>query len=264
MMNKYYMIPNSKNLNKFTQELILPLEEYSIGFDVYFTCEEIEKIAKTREVNVIINSFLHKDKLKNIEDILKRMPSVKYFFIEDLGLINIIEKERIVVNQSHIINNYRSVNYFKSLNINNIVLSNELTIEELNVIEKNTSSNLFLFLISRNSFMYSKRHLVSSYYEYKGISGSKIKEIEENVSKKHLIIKEEDGGTIIFDKNIFSANEFIDELNNFNFIINFSNMNEEETDIILNHYKDKNLGDYIVIDNYFSKNKIGYKVGEVK
>jgi len=67
---------------------------------------------------------------------------------------------------------------------------------------------------------------------------------------------------MIFDSNIFSANEFIDEFENFNFLINFSNMNEEETNIILSHYKDKNLKDYINVENYFLNNKIGYKVGE--
>ena len=41
-------------------------------------------------------------------------------------------------------------------------------------------------------------------------------------------------------------------------------MNEFETNIILEHYKDVNLKDYIEIDNYFSKNKIGYKVGDIK
>lgn len=264
-MSKFYMIPNTKNLEDFKEELILPLEGYSIGFDVYFTSEEIENIAKNRGVNVIINSFLHKEKINKIKDEIDKMKNVKLFIVEDLGLLNIIERSRIVLGQNHIINNYKSINYFKELNIKNVVVSNELTIEELTTIKEKTNSNLFYFLINRNMLMYSKRKLLSSYYEHKGISTNDYKkEIIESVSRKKLIIKEENGSTAIFDSNIFSTNEYIDKLQGFNFIINFNNLNDEETMIILNHYKDKDLKKYIEIDNYFARNKIPYKVGDIK
>jgi len=203
-MKKFYIIPNTKELNKYDEELILPLKDFSVGFDVYFTSEEIECIAKTREINVIINSFLHKEKIEKITNEINKMNHVKLFFVEDLGLLNIIERSRIVVNQNHIINNYRSINYFKELNINNVVVSNELTIEELKTIKDNTDSNLFYFLINRNMLMYSKRKLVSSFYLHKNDTmKSKTQTIVEKVSKKPLIIKEENGVTSIFDKNMF-------------------------------------------------------------
>ena len=264
-MNKFYMIPNTKDVSIFNEELILPLENYSIGFDVYFNIEEINNISNKRNINVLINKFLHKKDINNIKKVIEKLKNVKYFFIEDLGLTNIIEKERIVINQNHIINNYRSINYFNNLNLKNIVVCNELTKEEIKEIRKNTTSELFYFLINRNTLMYSKRKLINSYYKYKNIESEELKkEIIENVSKKTLIIKEENEGTVIFDKNIFSANEFINDLNDFNLIINFSNMNENETNIILNHYKDINLKEFLNIDNYFTKNKIGYKVGDLK
>ena len=265
IMKKFYIIPNTKELDKYNDELILPLKDYSIGFDVYFTSEEIENIAKNKEINVIINSFLHKKKLESIKKEISKMKHVKLFFVEDLGLLNIIERSRIVLAQNHIINNYRSINYIKKLNINNVVVSNELTIKELKTIKANTDSNLFYFLINRNMLMYSKRKLLSSYYEYKkeDLDNYK-KEIIENISRKKLIIKEESESTTIFDSAIFSANEYIDELKDFRFIINLNNMNETETKKILQHYKDKDLKEHIEIDNYFANNKIPYKVGYIK
>lgn len=264
-MVKYYMIPNTKNVDIFNEELILPLDGYSIGFDVYFSVNDINLISKTRDVNVIINKFLHKNDINSIKEIIPILDNVKYFFVEDLGLTNIIDKEHIVIYQNHIINNYRSVDYFNKLGLKNVVVSNELTIDELREIRNNTDSNLFYFLINRNMLMYSKRKLINSYYSYKNIESNELKkEIKENVSKKSLIIKEESDGTVIFDKDIFSNNEFLDELDGFNFIINFSNMDNDEVSIIMKHYKDKNLCNYINIDNYFSKNKISYKVGDIK
>ena len=262
-MNKFYMIPNSKDLNKFKEELILPLEGYSIGYDTYFNVQEIIEISKNRVVNVVINKFLHKEALKSVKEEIGKLSCVNFFFCEDLGLANIIDRKRVVIFQNHIVNNYSSVNYFSSIGLNNIVISNELVIEELKEIRDKTSSNLFYFLINRNALMYSKRGLISCFYDYKGKKdGERNKEIIENVSKKHLIIKEEAGSTIIFDKNIFSANPYINEFDGFNFIVNFSNLNDGETKHVLEHYKDENLGNYISIENYFLLNKIGYKVGD--
>ena len=247
----FYMIPNSKDLGKFKEELILPLKGYSIGFDVYFDALEIKKISKDRSVSVIINKFLHKNDINSIKDVLKELDFVKYFFVEDLGLLNLIDRKRIVLSQSHIITNYDSVNYFKDELVTNVLISNELTVSELMEIRKNTSSNLFYYLINRNTLMYSKRHLISSYYEYKNISGSLYKTIRENVSKRDLIIKEEVDGTLIFDKNIFSANKYLKELSGFNFIVNFSNLDSSETEIILDNYFKENLSDFISTDDYF-------------
>ena len=263
-MNRFYMIPNSKNLDEFKEELILPLEGYSIGFDVYFTSEEIERIAQERDVSVMINTFLHKDRLETIKLELEGMSSVKFFFVEDLGLLNIIERERVVLFQNHIVNNYSAVNYYEGINVKNIVISNELTLEEIKVIRDKSFGNLFYFLINRNSLMYSKRKLISSYGIYKGEEFDNIKEVEERVSKRQLVVKEENGETIIFDRNLFSANGVIDLLDGFNFIVNFNNLSKEEYNSIMNHYKDKDLGYYVDIDDYYLHNKIIYKVGEEK
>lgn len=261
-MNKFYMIPNSKDLNKYDEELILPLESYSIGFDRYFCVREIKDISESREVSVIINKFLHKEEIENIKKIIGNLKCVKYFFVEDLGLLNLIDKSKIVLYQNHIISNYDSINFYNDLGIKKVVVSNELTMEELKTIRTNTSSELFYFLISHNTLMYSKRKLISSYNTYKGASYNKENKIIENVSKKELLIKEENNSTVIFDSSLFSANEKIEEFDNFNFIINFNNMSDEEKEAVLSHYKDKNLCEFVNVENNFLHNKIGYKVGE--
>lgn len=261
-MNKFYIIPNNKDVSNINDDLILPLDNYSIGFDVYFTIDEINNISNNRKVSVVINKLFHKDLLNEFIKIKDKLNNIEYFFIEDFGLSNILDKNKVVLMGSHIINNYSSINYFKELGLSNVIVNNELTKEELIDIRKNTSSNLFYILISRNMLMYSKRPLLSSYYDYKNISNRNMNTIIKEVStKKELIIKEENRNTCIFDNNIFSGNLYIKELNGYNFIVNLSNMNQDETNIILNHYKDNNLNDYINTDHYFLDNKIIYKLG---
>lgn len=259
----FYIIVNNKDLDIYKDEIILPLKDYSIGFDTYFSLEEIKEISLKRKVNVIINRFMHKDDLINIKPILEELSGVvNLFFIEDLGLTNIIDNNKVVLYQSHIANNYNAINAFEKIGINSVVLNNDLTIDEIKEIRDNTNSNIFIISTAKTSLMYSRRMLLSSYYEHTKTSGEKVKEIKEVVTKKPLIIKEEDKGTVIFNDRITSLNKYLNELNDINFIVNLSNMSNEEKDIILNHYKDTNLSDYIEIDDYFFNNKIIYKVGE--
>lgn len=260
-MNKFYIIPNSKDISSIKDDLILPLKEYSIGYDVYFTIDEVNEISKSRKVSVVINKMFHKSLLDNFI-LIKDKLNVEYYFIEDYGLSNILIKDKVVLMGSHIINNYVTVNSLNNIGYNNIVINNELTIDEIVNIRNNTTSNLFYTLIARNNLMYSKRPLLTSYYNHFNISERKVNTIiKEKTSKKELIIKEEDKCSCIFDKNIFSANKYINLLKGYNFIINLNNMTRSEVDIILNHYKDVEIDKYIYVDNYFLDNKIIYKLG---
>lgn len=263
-MNDFYVIPNNKDV--VFNNLILPLKDYSIGFDVYYTVSEINCLSKKLNISVIINKFLHKEDIKNIINIINELEidNIKYIFVEDLGLVSLLDNNKVVVSQNHIINNYDSINYFKSLGYSNILVNNDLTINELEEIISKTSSNLFMYFISKNNLMYSKRRLLTAFSNYKNSDISKKEVITEKVSNHKLIIKEEKCCTCIFNKRIFAGNKYISELSSVNKIVNLSNMDEFETKTILKYMDKVNLSDYIEIDDYFLDNVIPYKVGDIK
>lgn len=263
-MNDFYVIPNNKDV--VFNNLILPLKDYSIGFDVYYTVSEINSLSKKLNISVIINKFLHKEDIKNIINIINELEidNIKYIFVEDLGLVSLLDNNKVVVSQNHIINNYDSINYFKSLGYGNILVNNDLTINELKEIISKTSSNLFMYFISKNNLMYSKRRLLTAFSNYKNSDISKKEVITEKVSNHKLIIKEEKCGTCIFNKRIFAGNKYMSELSSVNKIVNLSNMDEFETKTILKYMDKVNLSDYIEIDDYFLDNVIPYKVGDIK
>ena len=263
-MYYFYVIPNNKDV--VFNNLILPLKDYSIGFDVYYTVSEINSLSKKLNISVIINKFLHKEDIKNIINIINELEidNIKYIFVEDLGLVSLLDNNKVVVSQNHIINNYDSINYFKSLGYSNILVNNDLTINELEEIISKTSSNLFMYFISKNNLMYSKRRLLTAFSNYKNSDISKKEVITEKVSNHKLIIKEEKCGTCIFNKRIFAGNKYMSELSSVNKIVNLSNMDEFETKIILKYMDKVNLSDYIEIDDYFLDNVIPYKVGDIK
>ena len=263
-MNDFYVIPNNKDV--VFNNLILPLKDYSIGFDVYYTVSEINSLSRKLNISVIINKFLHKEDIKNIINIINELEidNIKYIFVEDLGLVSLLGNDKVVVSQNHIINNYDSINYFKSLGYSNILVNNDLTINELKEIISKTSSNLFMYFISKNNLMYSKRRLLTAFSNYKNSDISKKEVITEKVSNHKLIIKEEKCGTCISNKRIFAGNKYMSELSSVNKIVNLSNMDEFETKTILKYMDKVNLSDYIEIDDYFLDNVIPYKVGDIK
>lgn len=271
-MSKYLIIPKTKDLNilkaKGFNSFILPLNTYSIGFNVYFNVEEINELSNKENIYIMINRFIHKDDLINIEKVLKaiEIERIKGIFIEDLGLLSFIPKEKVIIYQNHMINNYNSINYFNKLGFNSIVINNELTISEIKDIRKNTNSNLYYFLVSKNILLYSKRKLVSNYFKNYDLKQDKNSyKIKEIISKKELVVSEEEKESTIVNNDIFCGNKYIEELEKLDYlIINLSNIDDSDIEIILDNYKNNNLYNLINCDYYFLENDIKYKVGDLK
>lgn len=264
--NKILIIPNNKSISNYNYtSFILPLKNYSIGFDVYFDINEINELSSKYNIYIIINKFMHKDDIRNIEVIINKLKNIKGFFLEDFGLIDIIGKEKAILYQNHIINNYKAINYLKSIGFENVVVSNELTFKELKKIKENTNSKLYYFLINKNIIMYSKRSLLSNYYKYYNIDSNKnLIVLSESLKKHKLILKEEDGQSVIYNYDTFCGSKYLNILEYYDYlIVNLTLLNEEESKIVLNNIENKNLHSMINTDNYFLENEIKYRVKDL-
>ena len=123
---KIIILPNTKNLEIYTSKslnnFLLPLKDYSIGFDIYFEIDEINELAKKHNIYVMINKFMHKE-ISLFKEIYQKFDKKINFFIEDIGLVNIIDKNRVVLYENHILSNHIGVNFLKDLGIENVVIS---------------------------------------------------------------------------------------------------------------------------------------------
>ena len=122
---EFIILPKRKELKLYEEygfnTFILPLKDYSIGFNVYFDIDEINKIAKCNAVYVIMNRLLHKQVYDF--DISKFNDNIK-FIVEDIGLLSFIPRERVVLYEHHILSNYKAVNYLNTLGIISVVINN--------------------------------------------------------------------------------------------------------------------------------------------
>ncbi len=263
---EYLIIPNKKELDLYTKynfnTFILPLDGYSIGFNVYYDVDEINNLSLKYNIYVIMNKFLHRN-IEKFRKIYKNFNKNIKFIVEDIGLTDIIDRERLVLYENHILSNYKAINFLDSIGIKNVVINNDLTISELLEIQEKTNSNIYYFYICKKSLMYSRRNLVSNYNKYYNLDNTKEYKLVEKVSKKILDIYEEEDGSVVYFDKIFCASKYIDRLN-MNLIINFTNIDSVSEKIILEEYDKTNLCDLIDSDYYFLENDIKYKVGDIK
>ncbi len=265
-MQKKIILPNKKDLSFYKKyninTFLLPLEEYSVGCDVYFSIDEINSYSSEYDIYVYMNRLLHKDIDKF--DINKFNKNIK-FMVEDIGLVNKIDSDRLVLYENHILSNYVAINYLNDLTIKNVVINNDLTYKELEEIDKKTNSNIYYFYVSKNMLMYSRRPLVSSYKKHFDINNDKNEYLlNENVTHKTLDIKEEKYSSVVRFNRIFCASRYLDIVKSFNLIYDFSNIDETSEEIILENLDNPGLCDLIDSDYYFLENEIKYKVGDLQ
>ena len=164
---EYLIIPNKKELDLYTEygfnTFILPLDGYSIGFNVYYSVEEVNKLSLKYNIYVIMNKFLHKE-IEKFRKIYNDFNSNIKFIVEDIGLTDIIVKDRLVLYENHILSNYKAINFLESLNIKNVVINNDLTIDELIEIRNKTNSNLYYFYVDITFFLHLMTFQYNIYY----------------------------------------------------------------------------------------------------
>ena len=259
----FIIIPRKKELYNGFNSFCLPLKDYSIGFDVYFDIDEINELSNKYNIYVLINKFLHL-KIYDFKKIYNKFNNNIKFIVEDIGLTNIIDKDRIILYENHILSNYKAIEYLKNIGFNNVVNNNDLTIDEIKEIINKTNSNLYYFYISKNQLMYSRRHLVSNYNKYYNLDDVSSYKLKEKVSNKELNIKEENDGSILTFNKIFCASKYLGDLNNINLIVNLSGLNNINESIILDNLNNDKLCDLIDSDYYFLEHDIKYKVGDLE
>lgn len=267
MQKEVIILPNKKELNIYEKyqinTFLLPLKDYSIGSDVYFDIDEINELSKKYNIYVLINKFMHKE-ISDFINIYEKFDKKIKFIVEDIGFVEIIDKDRLVLYENHILSNYKAINYLNTLNIKNVVINNDLTINELREIKDKTSSNIYYFYVAKNMLMYSRRYLVSSYNKHFNVGDENYYHLREKVTNDIMNIKEENSGSTVRYNRIFCASKYIGELSEFNRIIDLSDIDELNTKMILENINNSSLCNLIDSDYRFLEHDIPYKVGDIK
>ena len=197
---------NKENLKFNCDGLILAIKDYAVESNTYFTLEEIKNISDSfsGEIFVKLNKNLMNDDIPFVKDILVQLDKMNItgVFFYDLAVLELKRELNLnidlVWNQTHMVNNYKTCNYYYSKGVKYALLGKEITLDEILEIIDLSDITSMVEVVSKPSVAFSKRKLVSNYYKDMGIDGSKEIIVNEKVSNLHFDIKEDSNGTVFF------------------------------------------------------------------
>lgn len=187
--------------------LIVGLKDYSIHTNLELSLEEIASLRKKyqdKELFVVMNKNMTNEDIPVLEEILTKLSSfnITGVFFYDLSILSI--KKRLglsldlVWNQTHMVTNYNTCNYYYREGVKYADLSLEITVEEMCEIKKNSKIIPMVYIFGRNVVAHSKRSLLSNYFKHFHISKEKNEfVITEKVTDEKYLVKEGKLGTTI-------------------------------------------------------------------
>ena len=246
---------------KKIKNFLLPLKDFCVGYnDLYIDGCQLDD----GNFYLLINRILDSKDIIKLTNILKNMDitNIKGIFFEDLGVLKIINDLKLPLEKiyfpNHFATNYASINLFLEKGIDSVVISNEITKDEVKQILNKVKEPVVLQVLGYNQIMYSRRHLISNFASEYQTNLAKDAKIREHTTDKCLKIKENNFGTVIFDEPIYNNLELVD-LNDSKVKFYYINTTDLNYKLVMNA-----LENNIIIPNSkngFLNQKTIYKLG---
>jgi len=260
--------------------LILSLKDYSIGSNIYFDIDEIKEIVNntSKEIFINMNNNIMNNEIEELKELLIELDKIKVsgIFFYDIAILELKRELNLNVDliwsQTHMVNNYRTCDYYYSKGVKYALLGKEITLEEIIEIINKSKITSMVEVVSIPNIAFSKRLLLTNFYKDLNKKTNYELEIEEKTTHEKYLVKEEKKGTSFYQNKLINGTSVIKELydNNCEYIImreksipDFKELIIDTKEYIDNKCKDKNyvekykkLGDNT---NFFFKKTI-YKV----
>ena len=213
---------NTSNFDNLkTDGIILSLKDFSVQSSIYYELDEIKKIIDnnpTLEVFIKMNKNIFNEEIDKLKEMLTELNklNIKGIFFYDLAILNIKQELKLdidlVWDQSHMVNNYRTCDYYYSEGVKYALLGKEITLEEIKEIVEKSKITSMVEVVSTPGIAYSKRKLLTNYFKSINKDKKDTLEILEKVSNTSYIVKESNNGTSFYTKDIMNGTSIIKDL----------------------------------------------------
>lgn len=172
--------------------------------------DDLEKKYSDLNLFVAINKMIFQYELIDLEKLLQSLSKtqIRGVFFYDLAVLSIRNRLHLplelVWNQTHMVTNYHTCNYYFEKGVSYGVVASEITLEEILEIDHQTKMQLFVPLFGRPVMAHSRRRLLSNYFK----SAEKIKEKDSYQihEKDHSYFVSEDAtGTSILSGKLING-----------------------------------------------------------
>jgi putative protease len=280
---KFTIVPNnSKNIEEYKKiganAFIFPLKDYSCGYETYFELKDIENIKKKNndiEIFISLNKNFFNEELDSLKEVLLAIDklSIDGILFYDMAILRYKKelklKTDLVWNQTFMVTNYNTCNYYLDKGVNYAVVSKEITIDEINEIANKSNIKLMANIFCYPIMSYTRRSLVTNYHKAHNIKSKNNRYVMKNNNEDYIINEEEDGSALYMGK-LLNGSTIINEIKTNYVILNESFIDHElfikifEMFIKLHDTKDVNIQKEIdnLIGDYraFFNTKTIYKV----
>lgn len=203
-MNKLVTVTNKNfisNLKKEDVTLVYPLRFFSVGYEEYFDIKDIDDF-------VLVNRILNDDEINKLEETLLSS-NIKGIMFDDLGILDVVKDIDItkILILDHISNNVSSINSYLEY-VDSIVVSSDLSEEEIRNIVKNVNKKVVIYTFGLKGLMYSRRNLLDNYEMYYKLDKEKV--IDSHINNNFFKVIESDYGTKVYAYPYYDGTSLLD------------------------------------------------------
>ena len=187
---------------------IFGLLNYSSGYHNELSIEEIKEVRRTYdgELFIAVNKNMFNSELEDLEEQLTILDelNISGIFFYDIAVLSIHKrlnlKTPLVWNQTHMVTNYNTCNYYYDKGCEYGVVASEITLDEIKEIKEKTRMKLFVNVLGYQVMGYSRRSLLSNYFKSIDKPLEKDNYIIENNNEEYIVREEAYGNVFLYGK----------------------------------------------------------------
>ena len=249
-------------IDKDIYGVMLYIDKLSVNSSFYVNIDDISKINfKDKKIYIVMNKIMHNNDLDIVRNNLSRLKDmdVKILFY-DMSVYNISKEldmvDKLVIYQDHLNASILSNKFYYDLGITGSYISSDITGEELLEIKNNSKMDIYFTCYGYVPIFYSRRYLIKNYLKFI--------DKEDMVGKYSIIsdldteyrIVEEDYGTTIYSEYPVNLINYIDYLNDIDYLILNSNLiDDNEFEMMVDKFINKDKMDDCYL-GFFNKKTI--------
>ncbi len=220
LMTKILVIPSKKEslqdlIKSKGDGFILGIKGFTIFNHNLFEIEELKEIVSklkkyNKEVFIALNKLIYNQDIPLLKEYLLILEEIKVTGIiyQDISIVNLKEelklKTPLVWHQLHLVTNYKSCNYWYQKGIEYGYLANNINLDDIFKIKKQSKMKLLMDGYGYVPIFYSSRKLLTNYFVY--LNKKKEQELYYLTKEgKFYPIYEDNFGTYILSPHILSV-----------------------------------------------------------
>ena len=204
---------------------IIGFNDFSILFEKTYGIVDIKKIRKryvNKKIFVSLNKPIFNGEIKRYKKVLDELDNINLdgIIVSDVATLTYDLKTNIILDFMHLNNSYLTINHYYNNGAFGVFLTNDITLDEINEIRKNTKAILFKQVFGYAHLSTSKRSFITNYFNYykKDKNDSRYYEISEDKKEYYKVI-EEDKLTHILSSKVLNLLKYINDINADYFVI---------------------------------------------